>query len=214
MGYHMQQTPWWSIASTVASALAAVAVAFFAFVELLARRDQRRERQRTADARLGATAFLVRRQLRSWLGKESGSPDDLEGWAHQAQSMSNYTQHVDRAETRFIEMLSLAPDASPSVASATRTAAAQFFNGTEKLNEFLATSRPTGIDVADWVELRNMAWEDLRDCVNTLDTDVGLTELLSESRRLDAARRAKHPTVGTLIGRWASALERLQGKGE
>ena len=203
------QVPWWSIASMIVAALATVTLAVFAAVQIHDQRAQRKERERAAGARIAATGFLVRRQTRSWLGDGEGSPDEFETWIRDAQNAGMLAKHLDVAESRFVEMLARAPDAAPNVSASVRTAAVLFFNGASRLNEFVTTPRPSGIEIADWVNLRDIAWKDFWDCVRTLDEQVGIDVILKEARLLKAKRRAELPSTKVLIGKFADGLARL-----
>ncbi len=199
----------WLVASTIVSAAAAFALAGFAGVHLWKENRRTKHRQFSAHTRISATAFLARRQLRSWLGSGSGSPDAFEEWLLTAQNVGSLSTHLDIAETRFIEMLSLAVDAEPEIMSSVRSAAVHFLSGANRLNTFVDTARPVGIEIADWVQLRNDAWLDFGDCVHILDDKVGVDAWLKEARALDGKRAKENPPVGMLIAKFAHALERL-----
>jgi len=201
--------PFWVVLSTVASAGASVVLAAFAGLQLWREHLRKGERRRSAHAKIGASAFLARRQLRSWLGAGSGSPDDLGEWVRDAQSAGLLAKHLDIVEGRFVELLSFAVDAEPAVASAVQSAAVHFWAGTRRLNEFLSTPCPDGIEAAEWMGLRDNAWLDLRDCVRILDQKAGANALLKEARALDAKRAADDPSAATLIARFDRGLERL-----
>ena len=206
------QVPWWSIASTIVAALATFTLAVFAAVQIHDQRTQRKERERAAGARIAATGFLVRRQTRSWLGEGDGSPDEFETWIWDSQNAGTLAKHLDVAESRFVEMLARASDAAPGVSASVRTAAVLFFNGASQLNEFVTTPRPNGIEIVDWVNLRDIAWKDFRDCVRTLDEQVGIDVILKEARLLEAKRRVELPPTKVLIRKFAAGLARLFGQ--
>jgi hypothetical protein len=123
-------------------------------------------------------------------------------------------EHLDVAERRVIELLRRAPEAEPRISNAIRTVAAYFFNGTECVNQFADTPRPDGVGIVDWVNLRTIAWHDLSDCVRQLDQRVGVDQLVNEARLLRARRRAQFPSIDSLLGRFAYALERLAGQAD
>ncbi len=210
----MPEVPWWSIASTLGSAVATIALAGFAAVELRAERGRRKERERSAGARIAAIAFLARRQLRSWLGPGQGSPDAFETWLRDAQNAGALARHLDIAESRFVELLALAPDAEANVATGVRSAAVHFFAGASRLNNYVATPRPNGIEIADWINLRDNAWRDFRDSIRILDDQVGMVALLREARILDARRAAETPSMEALIGRLADGLAQIHSDDE
>ena len=205
------QVPWWSIASTIVAALATGTLAVFAAVQIRDQRAQRKEREGAAGARIAATGFLVRRQIRSWLGEGEGSPSYLETWIN-AQKAGMLTTHLNAAESRFVEMLARAPDAAPTVSASVRTAAVLFFDGASRLNEFVNTPQPKGRKIADWVDLRDIAWRDFRDCVRTLEDHVGIDVILKEAITLDAKRRAEMSPMVALKSQLADGLARLQKK--
>lgn len=167
------------------------------------------EAERIAEARVVTAGFLVRRQLRSWLGPGKGSSDDLETWLRKVQNAHTFGQHIDRAEKQILEMLAFAKAAPPEVTDAVDEAAALFFNGTEWLTEFAATPRPRGGDIADWVNLRDMAWNDLARCVTVIDTRLPTAGLLQTARRYAAETQAEYPTTERFLKRAAGKLENI-----
>lgn len=201
--------PWWSIASTVGAALATIAVGFFAAVELWATRSRRRERERSVSARIAATAYLARRQLRTWLGEGAGSPDALEEWIRDSQTAGSLATQLDVAEQRFVDLLSEGANADSELCAAAESAAVHFFEGANCLNVFVSTPRPNGIEIADWVRLRDDAWADFRDCVRLLDETVGASRLIQQARLVDAKRRSENPKLETMIAKLAGGLEKL-----
>ena len=118
-------------------------------------------------------------------------------------------RHLDIAESRFIELLALAPDASTKLNTAVRSCAVYFFAGANRLNTYVTAPRPDGIDIMDWVNLRDNAWKDFRDCIGLIDDGLGVENLLREGRVLDAKRAAETPSMNALIGKLADGLARL-----
>lgn len=198
----------WIAGGTIVTAGATVFLAWFARLQIRALQAERTTRTKSATSHVGAAAFLARRQIRSWIGEGSGSPDDLESWLRMTQNAGTFGMHIDRAEARFVDILEQASTATPEIAARAREAAALFFNGTRRLNEFAAMSQPMDADELDrFSTLREMAWTDLRDCVLLIDTELETDGLLQYAREKDAQRRAEHPTLESLIDRSISQLE-------
>lgn len=115
-------------------AVATLAVAWTAWQSL--RRERRREerRQEAVDARIGAIAYALRRQIDSWW--EVTWPS---GTGHELQALRKSRRlaedHFDTAEERVELMLSQAPRASEQVADAVRRASVLFYRATELINE-------------------------------------------------------------------------------
>jgi hypothetical protein len=192
-------------------AAATVGLALFAGVQLWREHRHKAERRRAAQARISALAFLARRPFRSWLGPGEGAPDDFESWIREAQNGRTFQRHLDAAEARFVELLELAADLDAAGSGSVRSAAVYFFAGAGRLNNYVNTSRPdSALDVSDWVKLRNDARKDFRDCIRLLDTKVGASILLQESRALDTRRDAEDPPLGVLIERVADELARIE----
>lgn len=115
-------------------AAATLAVAWTAWQSL--RRERRREerREEAVDARIGATAYRLHRQIDSWW--EATWPS---GTGHELQALRKSRRlaeaHFDTAEERVESMLSYAPRASDEVADAVRRASVLFYRATKLINE-------------------------------------------------------------------------------
>src|SRR3989442_13080365 len=115
----------------VVEALAVVAAALLAGWTLVRDRQEKQARRRATDARLSALAYVLRRQLRSWLDE---APNELKAVVHAWQAYGGDLklgdiQHIlnevlrwargrpaqqfDRAEERMVELVAATPDASP-----------------------------------------------------------------------------------------------------
>lgn len=120
-------------------AAATLAVAWTAWQSL--RRERRREekRQEAVDARIGATAYALHRQIDSWWDGTWPS-----GTGHELQALRKSRRlagdHFDTAEERIELMLAEAPRASEEVADAVRRASVLFYRATELINEMAQTN--------------------------------------------------------------------------
>src|SRR5437867_12758162 len=126
---------WWQVASIIGEAAATIVLAGFAAVQIWREGSRTAERARTADARISTNAFLLRRQLRSWLGIEPPRDRGLEEWLRDARTLQTFGTELDIAERRIVESLATAGDASPAVAVRLREAFVLFLAGTNRLNE-------------------------------------------------------------------------------
>lgn len=184
---------WWETVSVIAESAATVAVAGFAIVQL--RRERQRERQQrvTIESRTSTVAFLLRRQLRSWLGMTPERDDGLETWLREAQNAQTFKKQLDTAEARLVELAQLAAEASPQVATRIRQAYVLFLAGTGRLNEYAATPRPAGAGLLDWTRLRTDAEKDLQGCLAALENGPINAELLHAEVTLDELRDSEDP---------------------
>ena len=198
--------------------ISTLALAGFAGIQLLRERHRDKELRRNAQVRISAVAFLANRQLRSWLGSGSGSVDAFEDWFRPKNDAGTLSGHLDIAEARFIDLLSLAAAAEPEVLSVVRSAAVYFFTGAGRLNTYLDTPRPDDpLAIKDWIQLRDDAWRDLCECVLLLeDEKMGANVLLNEKRALDAKRAEENPSLETLYRKFGyyaeKELEQLKRK--
>ena len=183
----------WSLSSTIASALATVALTFFAGVELWRERQQASREDRAAEAKASAIAFLLRRQLLSWLSPGDANRDDLETWLRASARSGALHQHFDVAESRFQELLAaLAEGASPSAKHA-RKAFVLFLAGTGRLNRYTSTPRPNGPDLLDWIQLLTDAQKDLKACIDELVAGPVGAAFLNEAGILERQRQQEEP---------------------
>jgi hypothetical protein len=183
--------PWWQAPSTIIEALAGAAVAWFAGATW--RSDNRRKRQRATEvaSRISTTAFQLRRQLRSWLSRDSKPVSPLTIWLQEHKQ--DYGKHLDVAEHRLEEMATLAGEASARVATRVRMAFVLFLGGTRRLTEYASTARPRDETQFDYDRLVTDAEKDLRACIDALEDGVIDAELLRADRELDEIRNAEDP---------------------
>jgi hypothetical protein len=146
------------------AAVATVAVALFALVELWNGRHARQARTKTANVRISAIPYALRRQLRSWLQPGKGKTQD--------QSLARVQQHFPTAEARMADLLTLAADPSPHLQEYLREAYVRFYRGTQTINEQLdqtgGLTKGYTLDLSQWPRFE----EDFTACIALLDRVV------------------------------------------
>jgi len=209
-------------------ALAGVFVALFTLVLVWIehgrdlRDDIRQEEHRSRiDRRVSAVAFLISRQLRSWLSEIAtlgagqgnlietiailGEIDD-DAYKRTSDPLFKWwgqkTKDQDEAERRFEGVVAILPEASPGVAEAVRHAFVKFADFAGRWNQSLAVQVQG--EVPDWKQIVR-----------------GLKSLQSASDRLDAAIdaelrqiRDEAITVESPIEQLAEALSKLPSIGD
>lgn len=144
--------------------LATIVVAFFAGVEAVNGYLDRDARRKTANVRISAIAYALRRQLSSWLQIAKGPGNEYE----RLQAVQG---HFQPAEDRIADLLGLAADATPSVQEYLREAYVRFYRATQTINEQHDVGRRgnwMAIDLAQWPR-----WEeDVTHCIGYLDRVV------------------------------------------
>jgi hypothetical protein len=155
------------------------------------------ERRRAVDARISATAYAVRRQIRSWLDEApdevSGVVTMVDGWndlvkefgaqglgevpgiTHgmlemgRSWAMSRSGVQFDRAEARMLELAAAAPEASDDVAAVVRRGLVAFYNATELMNRLTTGLGP---DSPTRAQSLTTAVHELEACEKYLDLAV------------------------------------------
>ena len=184
---------WWQIAFAIGESVAAIAVAGFALVQLRKEFNRDEERRRTAEARISTSAFLLRRQLRSWLGIHPPRDEALDAWLKMARENGSLKDELDIAERRFAELTELAAEASREIANNVRRAYVLFLAGTNRINEFVSTPEPRDGEFFDWQRLKTDAEKDFKECLKTLEAAPISTDLLSADFDLEKLREAEDP---------------------
>ncbi len=112
------------------AAAATVAVAVFALVELWNGRQARHARSKTANVRISAIAYALRRQLWSWLQIAKGK-------GNEHHRLTQVQGQFDPAEDRITDLLALAAEAPPNIQVYLREAYVWFYRATQTINEQL-----------------------------------------------------------------------------
>lgn len=121
------------------TSVATGALALVAGIALWRENKRVAERSKAADARIGALAFPLRRQILSWVNGPWGDTDGTRrSWA------KHITMHVSPAEQRIERMLEAAASAAAAAAETTRLAAKLFYGGTRYINELLVAPSDQG----------------------------------------------------------------------
>jgi hypothetical protein len=186
-------SPLWQVIATVVEAAATLVLAFFAGLQLWRERRRTQERQKSADARINGIAYLLRRQLRSWLGIEPANADGLEGWVADSITAKALTKHLDTAEERATALVTLAPEASVAIANELHEAFVLFLAATNRINQRASTPRPSGAEELDWIQLIPDAAKDLRECLEALESGPVAVEMLNAETILRRTREAENP---------------------
>jgi len=178
-------------------AIATAAIAGFTITQWRSDTLKKQARVREVDSRISTVGFLLRRQLRSWLGMdgEGGANKNpisqVTRWVERHRL--DYSDHVARAEQRLEEMASLAGEASPEVSTGVKAAFVLFLGGTRRLNQWASTDRPRDETEFDYDRLPMDAEKDLTSCITALERGVIDTNLLIADKKLDELREAQDP---------------------
>lgn len=152
-------------------------LAVFAGVQLIREAVRSRELARSADARISAQAFLLWRQLRSWLGVEPPLAGGFAEWLD-STGVDEIKSSFDVAEQRIVELLSSAGSASRGVAVNLRKSFVAFFAGTNRVNEY-KSARPKSVpDMARRYALESDAEKHLTACLKALEAGPVGVDLL------------------------------------
>lgn len=172
--------------ATWVAAGAAVAAAILAAVQIGREWWHERIRKRSVRSRIEASAYHLRRQLHSWLGKSVGDENEdereehLEKWIRDCQNRGGLKVHLDLAEERMDHLMALRPDASPQAGRALERAFIYFLEGTRRLNEYVTMGRPNQEDMWEWTRLRIDAQKDLREVIDELERYILRPTLVTE----------------------------------
>lgn len=165
---------WWEQLATVLSGFATLALTIFAAVQLWNERKRRLAQERAALARITASAYALRRLLRSWLGTNERTAEPLEAWALSEYADDKLEGALAIGGSYARQMLEHAEDAPPVLAGYIRHAFVQFHEGAELVTS-LARSRTTERNQRDQLRsmrLLNDASEHLWACSHVLAKHV------------------------------------------
>ncbi len=179
--------------ATVAGALATVSVAFFAGVQIWREKKRSAAQCAAAVARTSAIGYSLRGRIRSWLGMSGDKDDNSEKWLRAAQRGQTLEAEFQGGVEELREMMSLLADVPEATAKGIRNAYVLYLEGIRRLSEYAIQSRPMGIEVWDWVELKNAAVADLADCVSQLEDGVIEPALLNSEGVLARKRSTENP---------------------
>src|SRR5205814_2154257 len=99
------------IVNTWATMLASVALAAFGAVQLYRERQRQNRVERAARAQLSASAYLLRRELRAWVGETASQGDDFEEWIQDIQNARRFAVTMNSAIERAYGMMMLLSEA-------------------------------------------------------------------------------------------------------
>lgn len=172
------------------SALATVAVGWFAWVQL------RREAKRNEVARLGAqsrasaSAFLLRRRVRLWIGD---SDDAFERWIRDSQNAGQLKAELDAAEAEIRRTLEDVGELDALAAEGVRNCFVLLSQGVECLLRYAESPRPSDGEIFNWVRLRSDARSHLDDAVMSLEGAAIDGRLLDSEQALRDRRELDKP---------------------
>jgi hypothetical protein len=159
--------------------------------------SERQEHRRAVRARVSVLAFLLRRQLRSWLGSY---PHDVSiwNWVERTQQDRSFDRHLDMAERRVLTLARLAPECDAKDAAVLDSLFLHFLVGTEDLNrvaDALAANREINRVATSppqpWSE--NARWF-FEKCIPLLESVIRL-ELLERHGELVLNRAHPDPLI-------------------
>jgi hypothetical protein len=172
--------------SSVIEAAATVVLAFFAGVQLYAEHQRRKSTRDAAGTRASAIAFLLRRQLRSWLGREPHLGRGIGDWLPGAVLKQTLRGHLDTAEQRMTALASLSHDLPRSAAEAVQGGFVHFLAGAGAVNriaDLTVTLNDGTLHIPQWPSGWEVAaHEELGICIGLLETHVIAAALLGLDR--------------------------------
>lgn len=153
-----------TLLSTLVAAVATLALALFAGVQLRRESNRDKERRRAAEARISATAYALRRELRAMRAHEDLKNGQMQAWGKAA------TRGLDVTERRLHELMALAADASAAIAQALREAYVTYYAAATRVNYFAETPYPSDAFEKDsWLQKAQHAQADLDDTIASLE---------------------------------------------
>lgn len=174
--------------------VATAVLAIFAGVQVLRELGADSRQRRLAENRIHAVAYLVRRQLRSWLGIEPELTEGLRVWLRQALESGNFKEDLDVAERRILELEELAPEA-PRLSAHLDAAFVRFPDATTRINTYISTREPASISPAAEEHAR-LLWDataDIRECLQALESGPVRMSLIEASDHVRAQRASEGP---------------------
>jgi hypothetical protein len=186
---------WWKPGTDIIQAVTAAVVAGFGAIQLWRERRRDAERQRAAEARIGATTFLARRTLAGWLtgDEKRGEVDHLEGWLRGNEHDGALQREFRELERRLEELVVLSVDSSPPVAASVQRAYVYVLSGISRLTLYVSRGRTKGDTLFDQLQLRNDAVADLEAGMEALRANPMHEDLLRFHGSLQAKRKSENP---------------------
>jgi hypothetical protein len=179
--------------------LATIALAVFAFVELLRERAADMRAKARTRARLSSEGFMLRRQIRSWIGQEPKLRKGLRGWLELVRARGSFGAHITQAESRMIEIAALASEIGGDTEREISAAYQGFLRATSILTNFDAVS-PSDASRPTWQRSLEESEEQLRYCVQRLERDAITPRMLAAAE--DAVALTIPPRMESEVG-WA-----------
>ncbi len=172
------------------TAAATVVLAGFAALQIFRDSSARKQRRRAVVSQINGTAFLLRRQLRSWLGIEPHREKGVSEWVDLAPKVEGSKAELDTAESRMEEIARLAPEVGGRISERVSAAYVLFLAATNRL---ATTPEPPGGEVFDWLQLTEDGEKDLRECLAALEDGPISQSLLDAHTELQERREREDP---------------------
>ena len=171
----------WTAVSAVIQTLAVAALAWFGAVQLWRERQQKQVRREAAETQISTTAYLLRRQLLSWL-----VVNRLSAWLLDKSNRDNLNRGFNEAEARLMELVRLSGDASSDVADRLHKAFMLFGEATGRLNVYMAAAQTGSHDTErTHGQLVLDAVRDLWECLGKLEAGPIREEWFEFERQLE-----------------------------
>lgn len=151
------------------SPAAPLILAVFAGVQIWRELGAGKRRKRAVEARISGAAFLLRHQLRSWLGIHPTRERGVKDWLEMARENQSFGLELDRAQETMIGLVEIAPEAGGRISKQIAKAYVLFLAATNGLTIHDATPRPQGGGFFDWYRLLTDAEKDLEACLAVLE---------------------------------------------
>lgn len=147
--------------------IATALLAVIAGVDLWRGLAERSRHKRSLTARRTAEAFMLRRQVLSWLGQEPFLKQGLVGWVRLTRHHKTFARHMEEAERRMQELLELTAELGAGQAEVGK-AHQEFLHATNLLTYFDAVD-PSDHRRPVWERSFAEAEENLRSVVDALE---------------------------------------------
>lgn len=168
-------------------ALATVVVAIFGTVQVVLEILRRLRERRAARKRASTLAFLLRRQLQSWLGVNPPNGSGVAGWVIDSRTNGTLNEHLDIAEARTTDLADLS-HLLPNLASQDAQGVLVLFLGATTAINLIASDTVTSPQ--QWqpsdpsYAWRDAAQRNLAICVEWLERSVIEPTVLAYDKKL------------------------------
>jgi hypothetical protein len=144
-----------------------IIAAAIALIELWRGLDERKRHKRKLEASRRSEAFMLRRQLRSWLGIEPALQQKLVGWVRLTRSYGTFAGHISNAEERMAKIVMLTAELGGDTTAA--SAAHQTFLHATNLLTYFDAINPSDHRRPHWETAFQEATDNLGSVIKTLE---------------------------------------------